>query len=158
VSAGKKINKYFLSVGAMGHANHIALGIKINSDEKIILLDGDGSLLMQMGSLPTVAHYATNNFIHIVINNGSHESVGGQPTEGFFADCCGIAKASGYKKTICITNGNELGEWLHSGLLSTETQFVEIRTNRKSRADLGRPEGEPTQWKGDFMSALTKKG
>lgn len=156
VLAGKKIKKYILSVGAMGHASHIALGIKMNTGEKVMVLDGDGALLMQMGSLPTIAHYATNNFIHIVINNGSHESVGGQPTEGFFADCCGIAKASGYKKTICITNDKELGDWLHSGLLSTETQFVEIRTNQQSRSDLRRPEGEPAQWKDDLMTALTK--
>jgi phosphonopyruvate decarboxylase len=156
--AGQKIKKYLLSVGAMGHANHIALGIKMESGERMIVLDGDGALLMQMGSLPTIAHYATDNFIHIVINNGSHESVGGQPTEGFFADCCGIAKASGYKKTICITNDRELGEWVHDGLLSPETQFVEIRTNRKSNTNLGRPEGEPAEWKNNFMSALAKKG
>jgi phosphonopyruvate decarboxylase len=156
-ASGKKIKKYLLSAGAMGHANHIALGLKIKSGEKIIVLDGDGALLMQMGSLPTIAHYATNNFVHIVINNGSHESVGGQPTEGFFADCCGIAKASGYKKTICITNDKELGEWLHGDLLSPETQFVEIRTNIKSRTDLCRPEGEPAEWKDTFMSALNKK-
>jgi phosphonopyruvate decarboxylase len=84
ISANKKIKKYLLSVGAMGHANHIALGIKMRSQEKVIVLDGDGALLMHMGALPTIAHNAINNFIHIVFNNGAHESVGGQPTEGFF--------------------------------------------------------------------------
>ena len=81
--AATKIKKYFLSVGAMGHANNIALGIKMNTVEKMIMLDGDGALLMQMGALPTLGRYAKDNFIHIVINNGSHESVGGQPTDGF---------------------------------------------------------------------------
>ena len=154
LAAGKKIKKYLLSAGAMGHAGHIALGIKLASNEKVIVLDGDGALLMQMGALPTMAHYAKDNFIHIVINNGSHESVGGQPTEGFFADCCGIAKASGYKKTVCITNDKELKDWLEQGLLSAEMQFAEIRTNKKSRLDLGRPAGYPGEWKKDFMAAL----
>lgn len=155
--AGNKINKYLLNVGAMGHANHLGLGMKINSDVKVIVLDGDGSLLMQMGSLPTVAKYAKENFIHIVINNGSHESVGGQPTEGFFADCCGIAKASGYRKTICITNESELNEWLQTGLNNSELQFVEIRTNIQSRENPDRPSSEPVAWKKQLMESLRKK-
>lgn len=151
IAGGSKIKKYLLSAGAMGHANHIALGIKMQSDEKVIMLDGDGAVLMQMGSLPTVARHAANNFIHIVLNNGSHESVGGQPTEAFFADLCTVAKASGYNKTIRITNTKELDEWLQNSLKDDATQFVEIRTNRKSRKELGRPKGNPTDWKDDFM-------
>ena len=157
LSAGKKIRKYLISVGAMGNAGHIGLGIKLASNEKVIVLDGDGALLMQMGSLPTEAHHAKDNYIHIVINNGSHESVGGQPTEAFFADCCGIAKSCGYKKTVCITNSKELKDWLEKGLSSVEMQFVEIRSSKKSRADLGRPDGKPDEWKKDFMSALNNK-
>lgn len=157
VAAGNKVKKFLLSIGAMGHANHVALGLKINSEEKVIVLDGDGALLMQMGSLPTIAHHAKNNFIHIVINNGSHESVGGQPTEGFFADCCGIAKACGYKETVCINNENELSEWLQNGLHSTALQFVEIRTNKNSRPNLGRPWGQPAEWKKNLMDSLNKK-
>ena len=157
-ATGKKIKKYLLSAGAMGHANHIALGLKIKSGEKVIVLDGDGALLMHLGSMPTIAHHATNNFIHIVINNGSHESVGGQPTEGFFADCCGIAKASGFPKVICITDEAELKEWLQNGLNSAVLQFVEIRTNKKSRAGLGRPAGQLAEWKNELMNALHKKG
>lgn len=152
--AGKKTTSYFLSVGAMGHAGHIALGLKLGSNEKVILLDGDGALLMHMGSLPTMARLIKDNFIHVMINNGSHQSVGGQPTEGFFADCCGIAKASGYKETICINDDNELRHWLRNGLLSSKAGFVEIRTNKMSRSDLGRPEGKPMDWKNDFMAAL----
>ena len=155
--AGNKIQKYFLSVGAMGHANHIALGLKNGTDDKIVVIDGDGALLMHMGALPSIAHYATNNFIHVVINNGSHESVGGQPTEGFFANCCGIAKASGYANTFLITNSDELENWLTNALPLSTTQFVEIRTNRQSRADLGRPAGYPVNWKNDFMKALNNK-
>jgi phosphonopyruvate decarboxylase len=112
---------------------------------------------MQLGALPTIAHHVKSNFIHIVINNGSHESVGGQPTEGFFADCCGIAKAAGYPSVVPIRNHPELKEWLENGLGSTEMQFVEIRVNRLSRSDLDRPAGSPGDWKKDFMNALRSK-
>jgi phosphonopyruvate decarboxylase len=155
--AEKKITKYFLSAGAMGHAGHIALGMKHRSNEKVILLDGDGALLMHMGSLPTNARLVKDNFIHVVINNGCHESVGGQPTEGFFADCCAIAEACGYRETTSITDDDELKHWLSNGLLASKVQFVEIRTNKISRADLGRPAGNPIDWKNDFMSALKRE-
>jgi phosphonopyruvate decarboxylase len=157
IDLDKKIKKYLLSVGAMGHASHIALGLKIASGEKVVVLDGDGALLMQLGALPTIAHHVKSNFIHIVINNGSHESVGGQPTAGFFADCCGIAKAAGYPSVVPIRNHPELKEWLENGLGSTEMQFVEIRVNRLSRSDLDRPAGSPGDWKKDFMNALRSK-
>lgn len=153
--AGKKISRYLLSVGAMGHANHIALGIKNQSAGKLIMLDGDGAVLMQMGALPTLANHSSNGFIHIVINNGSHESVGGQPTEAFSSSLCGIAQACGYKKAICIVNEDELDQWLKKGP-GPETQFVEIRTNKESRLDIGRPEGKPIDWKNDFMKAFRK--
>jgi phosphonopyruvate decarboxylase len=157
IDLGKKIKKYLLSVGAMGHANHIALGLKIASGEKVVVLDGDGALLMQLGALPTIAHHVKANFIHVVINNGSHESVGGQPTEGFFADCCGIARAAGYRSVVSIRNQPELKEWLEKGLGSTEMQFVEIKVSRQARTDLDRPAGSPGDWKKDFMNALRSK-
>jgi hypothetical protein len=75
----------------------------------------------------------------------------------FFANCFAIAKASGYKKTNCITNNTELEEWLNSGLLLSDTQFVEIRISSNSRAELGRPTGNPRDWKKDFMSAVNNK-
>ena len=155
--AGNKIRKYFLSVGAMGHASHIALVIHLQSPVKTILIDGDGALLMHLGALPTISHFAKENFIHILINNGCHESVGGQPTEAFRADCTAIARASGYQHTILIQNESELKDWLKNGLSSHETQFVEIRTNAISRRDLGRPSGKPQDWKNDFMSDLTNE-
>ncbi len=154
-AAGNKIKKYFLSVGAMGHASHIALGIHLQSPSKTILIDGDGALLMHMGALPTISHFANKNFIHLLINNGCHESVGGQPTEAFRVDCTAIARASGYQHTFLIRNEQELNHWLQNSLSSSDTQFVEIRTNAISRPDLGRPAGDPQDWKNDFMSHLT---
>nr|MBP8245200.1 hypothetical protein [Chitinophagaceae bacterium] len=112
-------------------------------------------LLMHMGALPTISHFANKNFIHLLINNGCHESVGGQPTEAFRVDCTAIARASGYQHTFLIRNEQELNHWLQNSLSSSDTQFVEIRTNAISRPDLGRPAGDPQDWKNDFMSHLT---
>ena len=154
-AAGNKIKKYFLSVGAMGHASHIALGIHLHNPSKTILIDGDGALLMHLGALPTMAHFARENFIHLLINNGCHESVGGQPTEAFRADCVAIARASGYPQSILIQDEAALSDWLRNGLSDTGTQFVEIWTNAESRPDLGRPTGDPADWKKQFMSGLT---
>jgi phosphonopyruvate decarboxylase len=157
IMVGKKISKYLLCAGAMGHANHIALGIKNKAGEKVIMLDGDGAVLMHMGALSTLGHYAGPGFIHLVINNGSHESVGGQPTEGFTTDLCAVASACGYPRTVCIRNDEELETWLANDLETGDTQFVEIRTNKISRPDLARPMGKPAEWKKDFMKALIKE-
>ncbi|HEX2629171.1 MAG TPA: phosphonopyruvate decarboxylase [Chitinophagaceae bacterium] len=157
ITAHSKIDSYLLSVGGMGHANHIALGLQYGSQRKMIMIDGDGAVLMHMGSLATIGQYAKNDFIHIVINNGSHESVGGQPTAAFNADLQSIAGACGYTSVIAIDNEEKLEQWLSNGFLNGGVQFVEIRTNNTSRADLGRPQGQPVDWKEQLMKALQKK-
>jgi phosphonopyruvate decarboxylase len=154
--AGDKINNYLLSVGAMGHANHVALGIRNHSIRRLVMLDGDGALLMQMGGMATIGQYAPGKFVHIVINNGSHESVGGQPTEGFSIDLCAIALACGYTKATRVSNQAELQAWLKELWYVQATEFVEILTNKNSRPDLGRPVGSPAEWKNDLMTALLK--
>lgn len=156
LAASSKIGSYLLSVGGMGHANHLALGLQQASGKKLVMLDGDGALLMHLGSLPVIAQNAKGDFIHIVINNGSHESVGGQPTAAFHIDLQAIATACGYTQTVCISNEEELKQWLATGLHRTGLQFVEIRTNRKSRPELGRPSGQPLDWKKDLVNSLGK--
>lgn len=152
--AGKKISKYFLSVGAMGHANHIALGLKLHSDNRVIMLDGDGAILMHMGALLTIAQHAGTGFMHIIINNGGHESVGGQPTGAFKIDFSTLGESCGYKKCVEIRYAKELKEWLANSFDEKKSSFVEIRTSLTSRNDLGRPSGTPEEWKNDFMKAL----
>ncbi len=151
--AGRKIKKYLLSVGAMGHASHIALGMSLHSREKIVMLDGDGAVLMQMGSLPVIGNIVQGSFVHVVLNNGSHESVGAQPTQGFAADLCSVAKACGYSSAVLITNQDELTDWLKNLSSVSGKQFAEIRINNFSRKDLGRPKGEPREWKNEFMNS-----
>lgn len=152
VAMDNKIKKYLLCAGAMGHANHIALGLKLSSNKRVVMLDGDGALLMHLGSLTSIAHYAGEKFIHIIFNNGCHESVGGQPTEGFRVNLSALAIACGYRKVYSIDNENDLNEWLHKGLPDNAVQFVEIKINSNSRLNLGRPAGEPGEWKKKFMA------
>lgn len=154
LALGKKFSKYFLCAGAMGHANHIALGLQSDAPEKIIMLDGDGALLMHLGALPALAQRSRGNFLHIVINNGSHESVGAQPTGAFSIDLCRLAAACGYENITRITDQAGLEKWLKDELLSPGLHFVEIRTGLVTRSNLGRPQGEPADWKDDFMRAI----
>ncbi len=88
----------FLTVGSMGHASHIALGVaRAQPKKQVYCLDGDGALLMHMGALATIGSVGPTNFKHLLINNGAHESVGSQPTAGFDVDFPAIAKACGYR-------------------------------------------------------------
>ena len=90
-------NKDFLTVGSMGHASQIALGIAINKrNTKVYCLDGDGALIMHMGGMAIIGNQNVNNYVHIVINNGAHDSVGGQKTVVLDIDLLKIAKACGY--------------------------------------------------------------
>jgi phosphonopyruvate decarboxylase len=153
IAANNRIKKYLLSVGAMGHANHIALGVKGQSDEKVIMLDGDGALLMHMGSLPVIAHHAATNYIHIVlIMEATNQLADNQQKDSLLI-------VAALQKQAAIKNGftcqrSRTGRMASNGLTTSETQFVEIRTSRQSRSDLGRPTGSPVDWKNDFISAL----
>lgn len=154
-AAGQKIKASLLSVGAMGHANHIALGLQ-EEGRTVVMLDGDGALLMHLGSLPTIASQHRGNFLHVVLNNGTHESVGGQPTGAFGADLSAIAYACGYEHTQQIMDEEALQNWLNSIGQLKGLQFVEIRVKSSSRADLGRPDGDPLEWKESLVRALRK--
>jgi phosphonopyruvate decarboxylase len=154
--AGNKFTNYLLCAGAMGHAGHIALGVSADHTSTI-LLDGDGALLMHLGGLTTIAPFAAGDFFHIVLNNGQHESVGGQPTAGFSADLCGLAAAAGYSNTVLIQTDEELKQWLATAPSQKGLHFVEIRIKQGSRQNLGRPAGVPVEWKNDFMNAIQKK-
>ena len=99
----------FLTVGAMGHSSQIAYGIALQKKHKnVFCLDGDGSVIMHMGSLTTNGFLGCENFKHIIINNGAHDSVGGQPTLGLNIDFIQIAKSCGYKNVYSCFSQNEI--------------------------------------------------
>ena len=96
-AAGQNHERDFLTVGSMGHASSIALGVALNKPEqKVWCIDGDGAALMHMGAMAVIGAQKPANLVHIVINNAAHETVGGMPTVAGTADLVGVAKACGY--------------------------------------------------------------
>jgi phosphonopyruvate decarboxylase len=145
----------FLTVGSMGHAASIALGLALARPERhVVCLDGDGSLLMHMGMLAVIGSLAPANLIHIVLNNGAHESVGGQPTAGFLVNFPGFAKAAGYGRALCAETAGELENALAQLLAGAGPGLLEVRVRQGARADLGRPTTTPIANRDAFMAAL----
>lgn len=119
----------FLNVGSMGHASSVGLGIALaNKDKNVVVLDGDAAAIMHLGALTMASKYKLPNFTHIILNNGVHESVGGQPSAGFNIDFTKIAKASGYNTlNSYITNEMELLDALNILSKIKGPKFIEVR-------------------------------
>lgn len=147
----------FLTVGSMGHASQIALGIALAQPERRVwCFDGDGAAIMHMGSMAIVANKAPKNYVHVVFNNGAHDSVGGQPTVGLRIDLPSIAKAVGYKATYSVENKAELEAVLKEVSGFESPALLEIKVKKGNRKDLGRPTTTPIQNKEALMSFLQK--
>lgn len=150
-------NHIFMTVGGMGHASMIALGLaKKRPDKKVVCIDGDGAVLMHMGAIPFIAQQAPENFYHIIINNQAHESVGAMPTGCQGADFAKIAEAAGYVKTLKITAPDEVQTVLEGAVAEKGPVLVEILVSLDSRADLGRPKESARENKESFMDYLNK--
>ncbi|UCE90810.1 MAG: phosphonopyruvate decarboxylase [Methanobacteriota archaeon] len=144
----------FLTVGSMGHASSIAMALSSAlADRKVICLDGDASVIMHMGSMATIGQKAPGNLVHIVLNNGSHESVGGQPTVGFSIDFVGIAKSCGYRDAVSVHDIDGIIGAMARFLDAIGPSFLEIRVSMKARSDLGRPVETPVENRKAFMRA-----
>ena len=147
----------FLTVGSMGHASQIALGIALAQPERRVwCFDGDGAAIMHMGSMAIVANKDPKNFVHVVFNNGAHDSVGGQPTVGLKIDLPTVAKAVGYKATYSVDNKAELESVLAKVNSFESPVLLEIKVKKGNRKDLGRPTTTPIQNKEALMDFLKK--
>lgn len=148
--------KDFLTVGSMGHASQIALSIALQKkDKKIFILDGDGAAIMQMGGMATIGTRSPSNLIHVVLNNGAHDSVGGQPTVGLQINLVQIAKACGYKNAVSVQDAASLKKAVNDALASNELSFIEVKVSKGARKDLGRPTTTPIQNKEALMEFLS---
>ena len=148
-------NHIFMTVGGMGHASMIALGLaKKRPDKKVVCIDGDGAALMHMGAIPFIAQQAPENFYHIIINNQAHESVGAMPTGCQGTDFAKIAETAGYVKTLKIMALDEVQTALESVITEKGPVLVEILVSLDSRADLGRPKESARENKESFMNML----
>jgi len=147
--------KDFLTIGGMGHASSIALGLACaQPSRKVICLDGDGAVLMHMGSLAMIGQSGVKNILHIVINNGAHDSVGGQPTVGFSIDLGGIARSCGYRSVRSVKDAGALDKVISELLHSEGPSLLEVKTNRGARKDLGRPILTPKESRDALMDNI----
>lgn len=145
----------FLTVGSMGHASQIALGIALQKPErKVYCFDGDGSCLMHMGNMAITASLKCRNYVHVVFNNGAHDSVGGQPTVGLKMDLCGVAKAVGYRTTYSVDTLEQLDAILHEIKSVEGPILLQVCVKKGNRTDLGRPTTTPIQNKEALMEFL----
>ena len=147
--------KDFLTVGSMGHASSIALGIALEKKGRnVFCFDGDGAFIMHMGAISSVGDLSPVNYKHIIFNNGVHESVGGQPTVAFKLDIPVIAKACGYKHVFVAKTEMEVLKDLTEMKGLEGPVLLEICVNIDSREHLGRPTTSPIENKNDFMNYL----
>ena len=133
-----KYNSFYM-VGGMGHSAAVSLGVSVGSKKNIICFDGDGSLLMHLGSMATIGFFGRKNFKHILFNNNSHESVGGQTTNARNVNFKKISKGLGYKKYFLIDNKKKNSQKIKFFLNSQGPAFLEIMIDQGSVNDLMRP-------------------
>lgn len=142
----------FLTVGSMGHSSSIALGIALQRpDKRVWIIDGDGALLMHMGSMAVLGATNPNNVVHVVINNGAHETVGGMPTVASKIDVVSIAKACGYKNAESVDCMEDLESALKKATNTRELTLIEVKCAIGARDDLGRPTTTAKENKENFM-------
>ncbi len=145
----------FLTVGSMGHCSSIALGIALHKPQsKVWCIDGDGSLLMHMGAMAVIGSMTPENLVHIVINNGAHESVGGMPTAVKNIDFLKIAYGCGYKNGVTVDDEISLYQELIKAKAKKELCFIEVKASVGARANLGRPKTSPLANKESFMGYI----
>lgn len=157
-TANGQDHKYdFLTVGSMGHSSSIALGVALNKkDTRIWCIDGDGALLMHMGAMAVIGSNKPANLIHVVINNGAHETVGGMPTVASNINVVEIAKACGYPKAVSVSTYEELDAELKAAKAGNELTLIEVKCSIGAREDLGRPTTTAIENKNAFTKYLSE--
>ena len=156
-AAGQGHERDFLTVGSMGHASMIALGIAMEQpNRRIWCLDGDGAALMHLGAMAVIGQRKPNNLVHVVINNGAHETVGGMPVCEGGLDLCALAMAAGYR-SVCRANSPEtLLDAIDAAMSAGELAFIEVLCAVGAREDLGRPTTTPQENRDALMAFLQK--
>lgn len=153
--AGQGHRYDLLTVGSMGHASSIALGIALNRPKaKVWCIDGDGAVLMHMGAMAVIGANEPGNLVHVVINNGAHETVGGMPTVMGRVDLPAVARACGYPNAVSVDTAEALDAELERAKTASGPRLIEVKCALGARKDLGRPTTTPQENKAAFMAAL----
>lgn len=135
-------------VGSMGCVSSIGLGLSLKrKDKNIVVIEGDGALLMRLGSLATNGYYAPKNLLHILLDNNTHDSTGGQITFSHNVNFVDIAAACGYSKSIYIHNLSELEAQINNWKREKSLTFLYMKISKGSKEDLGRPKMKPHEVK-----------
>ena len=153
---GENHSRDFLTVGSMGHASMIALQIAVEKPERPVwCLDGDGASLMHLGALPLIGRRGPANLVHVIINNGAHETVGGMPVCSGSMDIASIASAAGYAAVMTADSQSSLDRVL-AGISKHKSGpvLIEIKCACGSRKDLGRPTSTPVMNRDALMSFI----
>lgn len=144
----------FLTVGSMGHSSQIALSMALSlPGRRIVCIDGDGAAIMHMGGMATLASQHPGNLVHVVINNGVHDSVGGQPTVSREIDMHVIAEAMGYRSVRTVETREQLREAL---AIEEGPVFIQVMVRRGTRKDIGRPRTTPAENKAELMDNIRR--
>lgn len=155
-AAGEGHERDFLTVGSMGHASSIALGVALNKPEqKIWCIDGDGAALMHLGAMAVIGAQKPSNLVHVVINNAAHETVGGMPTVADSVDLVSIALACGYPYAMRVNNFEALDAELARVRSREGLSCIEVCCSIGARDDLGRPTTTALENKQNFMRYLS---
>ena len=126
-------------VGGMGHTSSVALGYSLSTKSKTICIDGDGSLLMHLGSIKTAGVFAKKNFKYILLNNNTHDSVGGQSTYARNVNFEKLSKSLGFKKFYSINNKQNLRKKINKFLFGNNLSFLEVKVSNSKIKKLPRP-------------------
>ncbi|MBR5452557.1 MAG: phosphonopyruvate decarboxylase [Clostridia bacterium] len=154
---GEDHGRDFLTVGSMGHSSSIALGIALHrKDKKVWIIDGDGAVLMHMGAMAVLGARKPKNIVHIAINNGAHETVGGQPTAAGLTDLVAVALGCGYEYAVKAADGDSLDRELKLARERNGLTFIEVACAIGAREDLGRPTTTAKENKEAFTAQLRK--
>ena len=154
-AAGQGHEKDFLTVGSMGHASMLALGIALEKPERRVwCLDGDGAALMHLGAMAVLGRKKPANLLHVVINNAAHETVGGMPVCEGTLDLSAMAKAVGYEHIFRAEDGDSLDAALSAAKACGELALIEVMCAVGARADLGRPTTTPRENRDALMKYL----
>ena len=152
---GEGHDRDFLTVGSMGHASMIALGIALEQpDRRVWCLDGDGAALMHLGAMAILGQKKPANLVHVVINNAAHETVGGMPVCEGALNLTGLAMSAGYRHVSRAASEMELYQAVDAAMTAGELAFIEVMCAVGARDDLGRPTTTPQQNRDALMKFL----
>jgi phosphonopyruvate decarboxylase len=146
--------QHLYQVGSMGCASPMGLGVALNTSRPVVVLDGDGAALMKLGAMATIGAEGPNNLLHIILDNGVHDSTGGQPTVSSSVDFAGIALSCGYAGAALADHPDGFEAALAAALANPGPQLIHVRIRPGSMKGLGRPTLSPRDVADRFKTFL----